>query len=107
MSRLQYYTIQDRATGEILFREETARYISQALGVMPKLVSFWATVRCAKYIVTTKEDRRRGRKNRPVTIRRTPMMELLEEKVRRADELGISYGKLMQREMINEIRRKK
>ena len=105
MSKLQYYTVKDAKTGEILFREETARHISEALGVTPKLVSFWATVRCAKYIVTTKEDRRRGRKNRPVTIRRTPMMEPLEEKVRRANELGISYGKLMQREMIEERRR--
>ena len=106
MPRLQHYTSQDRATGEILFREETARHISERLGVTPKLVSFWATVRCAKYIVTTKEDHRRGRKNRP-RIRRTPMMEPLEEKVARANELGISYGKLIQREMINDIRRKK
>ena len=104
MPRLQHYTIQDRKTGEILFREETARHISERLGVTPKLVSFWATVRCAKYIVTTKEDRRRGRKNRP-RIRRTPMMEPLEAKVRRADELGISYGKLITAEMVEERRR--
>ena len=105
MPRLQHYTIQDRKTGEILFREETARHISERLGVTPKLVSFWATVRCAKYIVTTKEDRRRGRKNRP-RIRRTPMMLTLEEKVARANELGISYGKMQEMEMIEERRRK-
>ena len=104
MSNIQYYTFKDKGTGEVLFREATAVQISEALGVTPKLVSFWATVRCPHYEVTTKYDRTRKHRRK---IRTKPMMLTLEEKVARANELGISYGKLIQREMIDEIRRGK
>ena len=103
MSNIQYYTFKDKGTGEVLFREATAVQISEALGVTPKLVSFWATVRCPHYIVTTKYDRTRKHRRK---IRTKPMMLTLEEKVRKASELGISYGKMQEMEMIEERRKK-
>lgn len=101
----QLYTVADKKTGEILFSEKTSEEIAARLGVKTKRVSSWATDGCRQYKVTTKYQRSKKARTASATVERIERTgNALEEKVALATRLGISYGKLIQGEMLEEYK---